>query len=59
MDASLRPLFDAILDAPEDDAPRLALAARLTELGDARGEHAGERVARSVRVARLHRVSRH
>ncbi|MBK7078188.1 MAG: TIGR02996 domain-containing protein [Myxococcales bacterium] len=39
MDASLRPLFDAILDAPEDDAPRLALAARLTELGDPRGEH--------------------
>ena len=39
MDVSLRPLFDAILEAPEDDAPRLALAARLTELGDARGEH--------------------
>ncbi|MBL8621173.1 MAG: TIGR02996 domain-containing protein [Myxococcales bacterium] len=39
MDAALRPLFDAILDAPEDDQPRLALAARLTELGDPRGEH--------------------
>ena len=24
MDVSLRPLFDAILEAPEDDAPRLA-----------------------------------
>lgn len=39
MDAALRPLFDAILDAPEDDQPRLALAARLSALGDARGEH--------------------
>jgi uncharacterized protein (TIGR02996 family) len=33
-----RSLFDAVLAAPEDDAPRLALAQFLTDRGDARGE---------------------
>lgn len=35
----LQPYFDAILAAPEDDEPRLALARFLTERGDGRGEH--------------------
>ncbi|MEZ4448452.1 MAG: TIGR02996 domain-containing protein [Nannocystaceae bacterium] len=34
----LRPYFAAILAAPEDDAPRLALAELLTARGDPRGE---------------------
>lgn len=37
--AELRAAFDAILDAPEDDAPRLALARLLEARGDARGEY--------------------
>ncbi len=35
----LRPFFDAILAAPDDDAPRLKLASYLTERNDQRGEH--------------------
>ena len=35
----LRPYYDAILAAPDDDAPRLELARILTERGDRRGEH--------------------
>lgn len=36
--AELRAAFAAILDAPEDDAPRLELARLLAARGDARGE---------------------
>lgn len=35
----LRSLFDAILAAPDDDAPRSKLAQYLIERGDRRGEH--------------------
>lgn len=35
----LRPYFDAILAAPDDDAPRLRLADALLAVGDLRGEH--------------------
>ncbi len=35
----LRPYFDAILAAPDDDAPRLRLADALLAEGDLRGEH--------------------
>lgn len=37
-DPVLQPFFEAILAAPEDDAPRLALAKLLRERGDPRGE---------------------
>lgn len=36
---NLRPYFDAILAAPDDDAPRLRLADALLAVGDLRGEH--------------------
>ncbi len=39
MTDALRPYLDAILAAPEEDEPRLALARFLTDRGDARGEH--------------------
>lgn len=35
----LRPYFDAILAAPDDDGPRLRLADALLAAGDLRGEH--------------------
>lgn len=37
-DDELRPYFDAILAAPDDEAPRLAIAAFLSSRGDPRGE---------------------
>ena len=36
--AALQPHFDAILAAPDDDAPRLRLADALDAAGDPRGE---------------------
>ncbi len=38
VDPALAPYFEAILAAPDDDAPRLALAELLTARGDPRGE---------------------
>lgn len=38
MDEALKPFFDAILDAPDDDGPRLRLADFLDTQGDKRGE---------------------
>ncbi len=39
MTDELRPYFEAILAAPEEDEPRLELARHLTDRGDGRGEH--------------------
>jgi uncharacterized protein (TIGR02996 family) len=49
IDPALAPFFEAILAAPDDDAPRLALATFLTARGDARGEQ----IALACELAKL------
>lgn len=43
------PLFEAVWNAPEDDAPRAVLADALTEAGDARGAFITEQLATRAR----------
>ncbi len=48
---SVRALFEAVWEAPDDDAPRQALADRLRALGDPRGELIALQLARHAKPA--------
>ncbi len=50
MTTDLAPLWRAVYDSPDDDAPRLALASALSALGDPRGEFIALQLALAANV---------
>lgn len=55
---TLTPLFDAVADAPDDDAPRHVLSDALLERGDARGEFIALQLLRARGLATPKQQSR-